>query len=110
MIIPRDDPDVGERLLRERDEPGLVRRHEHRLEISFCRKRDAIALETERLKSTWVSPRTVTPEVAKQAVGQSIEREYTLHELLRRPDVSYCSLSLIPAFGKPVAKTPVVLL
>jgi tRNA uridine 5-carboxymethylaminomethyl modification enzyme len=29
------------------------------------------------------------------ALGQPIEREYTLHELLRRPNVSYRSLSLI---------------
>ena len=67
---------------------------------AFSRKRDAIALETERLKSTWVNPRTVSLEIAEQVLGQPIEREYTLHELLRRPNVSYRSLSLIPTFGK----------
>ena len=67
---------------------------------AFSRKRDAIALETERMKSTWVNPRSVPAELAVQALGQPIEREYTLHELLRRPNVSYRSLSLIPAFGK----------
>ena len=40
-------------------------------------------------------------------LGQSIEREYTLHELLRRPNVSYHSLSLIAAFGETV-QDPVV--
>jgi tRNA uridine 5-carboxymethylaminomethyl modification enzyme len=74
---------------------------------AFSRKRDAIALETERMKSTWVHPRSLSPEIAEQALGQSIEREYTLHELLRRPNVSYCSLSLIPAFGEGV-QDPVV--
>jgi len=74
---------------------------------AFSRKRDAIALETERMKSTWVNPRTLSPEIAEQALGQTIEREYTLHELLRRPNVSYCSLSLIPAFGEGV-QDPVV--
>ncbi|MSQ48830.1 MAG: tRNA uridine-5-carboxymethylaminomethyl(34) synthesis enzyme MnmG [Betaproteobacteria bacterium] len=69
---------------------------------AFSRKRDAIALETERLKSTWVNPRTLSPEIAEQVLGQPIEREHTLHELLRRPNVSYHSLSIIPAFGKGI--------
>ena len=74
---------------------------------AFSRKRDAIASETERLKSTWVSPRTVALEIAQQAIGQPIEREYTLHELLRRPNISYRSLSIIPAFGM-VVEDPIV--
>jgi tRNA uridine 5-carboxymethylaminomethyl modification enzyme len=69
---------------------------------SFSRKRDAVARETERLKSTWVNPRTLPPEAAERALGQPIEREYSLHELLRRPNVSYRSLSLILAFGNGV--------
>ena len=64
---------------------------------AFSRKRDAIERETERLKSTWVNPRTLPPEAAVPVLGQPIEREYTLHELLRRPNVSYRSLSLISA-------------
>jgi tRNA uridine 5-carboxymethylaminomethyl modification enzyme len=69
---------------------------------AFSRKRDAVARELERLKSTWVNPRTLPPEAATQALGQPIEREYTLHELLRRPNVSYRSLSLISASGKGI--------
>ena len=56
---------------------------------AFSRKRDAIARETERLKSTWVNPRTLPPRLRSRVLGQPIEREYTLHELLRRPNVSY---------------------
>jgi tRNA uridine 5-carboxymethylaminomethyl modification enzyme len=74
---------------------------------AFSRKRDAIARETERLKSTWVNPRTVTPEVAEQVLGQPIEREYTLHDLLRRPNVSYRSLSLMIASENDV-EDPIV--
>jgi tRNA uridine 5-carboxymethylaminomethyl modification enzyme len=66
---------------------------------AFSRKRDAVAREMERLKSTWVNPRTLPPEAAARALGQPIEREYSLYELLRRPDVSYHSLSLIEASG-----------
>jgi len=69
---------------------------------AFSRKRDAVARETERLKSTWVNPRTLPPEAAIPVLGQSIEREYTLHELLRRPNVSYHSLSLVAACGNGI--------
>ena len=74
---------------------------------AFSRKRDAVARETERLKSTWVNPRTLPPEAAMPVLGQPIEREYTLHELLRRPNVSYHSLSTIMAPGNSV-EDPVV--
>ena len=74
---------------------------------AFSRKRDAIALETERMKSTWVNPRNLPAVLAELALGQSIEREYSLHELLRRPNVSYGSLSVIPAFGNGV-QDPIV--
>ena len=66
---------------------------------AFGRKRDAIARETERLKSIRVDPRRLAPEAADRILGQSIEREYTLYELLRRPNVSYRSLSEIPLSG-----------
>ena len=69
---------------------------------AFSRKRDAIARETERMKSTWINPRSLPSEIADQALGQPIEREYSLYELLRRPNVSYRSLSLIPTFGKGI--------
>ncbi|MCC6210360.1 MAG: tRNA uridine-5-carboxymethylaminomethyl(34) synthesis enzyme MnmG, partial [Burkholderiales bacterium] len=65
---------------------------------AFSRKRDAIERATERLKHTWVNPRTLPPERAAAALGQPIEREYSLFELLRRPNVSYDSLSLISPY------------
>jgi tRNA uridine 5-carboxymethylaminomethyl modification enzyme len=67
---------------------------------AFRRKRDAIERETERLKSTWVNPRILPAERAVAALGQPIEREYTLFELLRRPNVSYRSLSLISSYSE----------
>jgi tRNA uridine 5-carboxymethylaminomethyl modification enzyme len=60
---------------------------------AFCRKREQIALETERLKSTWVNPKLLTPERATAIIGQPIEREYSLAELLRRPNVRYHALA-----------------
>lgn len=58
----------------------------------FNRKRDAVANEVERLKSTWVNPRILSEEASKALLGKHIEREYSLYDLLRRPEVSYDAL------------------
>ena len=56
---------------------------------AYCRKRDAIALEEQRLRSTWVRPATVSNEEAIRVIGTSLEHEYSLADLLKRPQVSY---------------------
>jgi tRNA uridine 5-carboxymethylaminomethyl modification enzyme len=68
---------------------GLV--NDERWDV-FCRKRDAVSRETERLRSIWVSPRNLVATEAERILGKSIDHEYTLAELLRRPDVSYAGL------------------
>jgi tRNA uridine 5-carboxymethylaminomethyl modification enzyme len=60
---------------------------------AFNRKRDAIAREQERLKSTRVSPRSVPAEVAARVLGDPLERDYSLMDLLKRPGVGYCALA-----------------
>ena len=60
--------------------------------VAFSRKRDAIAREQERLKSTWINPRILAPEDAKRVLGREIDREYSLADLLRRPEVTYHAL------------------
>ena len=59
---------------------------------AFCRKRDAVEKEVQRLRSTWVNPRMMSPESACAVLGQEIEREYLLSDLIKRPNVSYLSL------------------
>ena len=56
---------------------------------AFSRKRDAIERELQRLRDNWVNPRTFPPERAIALIGQPIEREHSLADLLRRPDVDY---------------------
>lgn len=69
---------------------------------AFCRKRDAIARERERLKLTYLGPGRVTPEEATRIIGQALECERSLSDLLRRPGVSYATLHALPGTGKPV--------
>ncbi|MFN3611998.1 tRNA uridine-5-carboxymethylaminomethyl(34) synthesis enzyme MnmG [Tepidimonas sp.] len=59
---------------------------------AFCRKRDAVSRETERLKSTWINPRIVSAAEAERVLGKGIDHEYNLFDLLRRPGVSYAAL------------------
>jgi tRNA uridine 5-carboxymethylaminomethyl modification enzyme len=69
----------------------------------FCEKRDAIAHEQERLKSTWVNPKLVSTSDATRVLGQGLDREFTLAALLRRPDVSYAQLMTLPCAGPGLA-------
>ena len=68
---------------------GLVDDHRWRL---FEAKREAVSRETQRLKSTWVTPQHLPAAEAERVLGKSIEREYNLFDLLRRPGVSYPAL------------------
>jgi tRNA uridine 5-carboxymethylaminomethyl modification enzyme len=59
---------------------------------AFCRKRDAVSRETERLRSIWVNPKKLAASESERVLGKSIDHEYNLADLLRRPDVSYAGL------------------
>lgn len=60
---------------------------------AFSRKRDAVDREVQRLRSTWVNPRVVSAHEAERVLGQVLEREYTLADLLKRPQVGYSALA-----------------
>jgi tRNA uridine 5-carboxymethylaminomethyl modification enzyme len=75
---------------------------------AFSRKRDAIAREQERLRSTWVTPRSVSSELAARVLGAAIEREYSLLDLLKRPGVSYASLRELSRSTEEVADAAVI--
>jgi len=73
---------------------------------AFNRKRAAVERETERLRSTWVNTRILAEGEAERVLGRPIEREYTLADLLKRPEVSYESLLTLrgaESLGRPSA-------
>ena len=55
----------------------------------FEAKREAIARERERLKATWCNPRVLDAVRAAEIFQAVPERDATLEELLRRPEVRY---------------------
>jgi tRNA uridine 5-carboxymethylaminomethyl modification enzyme len=56
---------------------------------AFSRKQEAVVREQERLKKTFVQPANLEAEKMTQLFGKPLEHEYSLFELLRRPEVSY---------------------
>jgi tRNA uridine 5-carboxymethylaminomethyl modification enzyme len=74
---------------------------------AYCRKRDAVAQELERLKSTWVNPKILAEADSVRVLGGPIAREYSLTDLLKRPNVSYSSLMSLPEVGEAVSDAAV---
>ncbi|MFN7219096.1 MAG: tRNA uridine-5-carboxymethylaminomethyl(34) synthesis enzyme MnmG, partial [Burkholderiales bacterium] len=70
---------------------------------AFEAKREAVERETQRLKATWVQPGRVAKEQLERVIGQDIEREYSLFDFLRRPNVSYDALMTLSMAGEGVA-------
>ena len=68
---------------------------------AFCRKRDAVAREMERLKSTWVHPGLVSAADAERLLGKALEHEYNLADLLRRPGVEFDRVAELAGIAKP---------
>ena len=87
LMLREDNADM--RLTEKGRELGLV---DDARWNAFNRKRDAVSRETERLRSIWVNPNTLSAAEAERVLGKAIEREYNFADLLRRPDVNYAGL------------------
>ena len=60
---------------------------------SFCEKREAIARENTRLATTWIQPNTPEGERVHVLLEQPLTHEYSLLDLLRRPQVNYADIA-----------------
>ncbi|MEO8485195.1 MAG: tRNA uridine-5-carboxymethylaminomethyl(34) synthesis enzyme MnmG [Betaproteobacteria bacterium] len=74
---------------------------------AYARKRDAVARELERMKSTHVNPAVVARHEIERVVGAPLEQSHTLDALLRRPAVDYATLMTLPGAG-PAVDDPAV--
>jgi len=59
---------------------------------AFCRKREAIEKEQQRLKDRWIQPNSPQALRFNEQFGSSLNHEYNLHALLARPEVDYFGL------------------
>ncbi len=69
---------------------------------AYCRRRDAIAAELERLRGLRIGAGTPKAQAAAKHLGISIGKDTSAEELLRRPEVDYASLMQVEDFGPGV--------
>lgn len=67
----------------------------------FSTKRESVQRELERLKQCWVRPQDLDPKTAQSILGQPLDKEQTLEEILRRPAIDYSGLMRLSK-GRPV--------
>ncbi|HUH39436.1 MAG TPA: tRNA uridine-5-carboxymethylaminomethyl(34) synthesis enzyme MnmG, partial [Castellaniella sp.] len=56
---------------------------------AFSRRRDAIEHEVRRLRETRINPAVLGQHLQEVLPGQRMQRDYTLFELLTRPELGY---------------------
>ncbi|MBT8421372.1 MAG: tRNA uridine-5-carboxymethylaminomethyl(34) synthesis enzyme MnmG, partial [Gammaproteobacteria bacterium] len=103
LLLREDNADL--RLTEWGHRLGLVDDERWRI---FQEKHEAIQREEQRLRDTWVTPARLPTEDTVRVLGQPITREYTLFDLLRRPEVGYEDLMSLPAAGPGVAEPAVI--
>lgn len=90
LLLREDNADI--RLTESGRKLGLVNDEQWDY---FSRKMDAIAAESERLKTTWVQPNSAIANQVGEIVGKQLTREYSLMDLLKRPEIDYAMLAEI---------------
>jgi tRNA uridine 5-carboxymethylaminomethyl modification enzyme len=88
LLLREDNADL--RLTETGRELGLVGDRQWR---HFEHKRRAIAAETQRLASTWIQPGSSVALALESKLPRPLTREYSLADLLKRPELGYADLS-----------------
>ena len=90
LLLREDNADL--RLTEKGRELGLVNDSRWK---SFCEKREAIELERQRLKDTWIQPGTEAAQKIADHIENKLSHEYSLFELLKRPELNHKILSSV---------------
>lgn len=88
LILREDNADL--RLTEKGRELGLVGDERW---AAFCEKREAIEREAQRMKSTWVQAGSEESKQLEPKLKQPLTREYSLMDLLKRPELEYNDLA-----------------
>jgi tRNA uridine 5-carboxymethylaminomethyl modification enzyme len=92
LLLREDNADL--RLREKGFKAGLVSREDYE---GFCRKKETIALELERLEKTRVKPCKEVEELLEGLESGPLEGAVSLKTLLRRPGIRYQDLAPIDA-------------
>ena len=84
LLLREDNAD--ERLTEQARKLGLICDNHW---ANFSNKREGIQKEEKRLKKLILSPSKIDKKIQKKFLGQTMEREYSAFDLLRRPEVNY---------------------
>ncbi|MEE3388365.1 MAG: tRNA uridine-5-carboxymethylaminomethyl(34) synthesis enzyme MnmG [Pseudomonadota bacterium] len=95
LLLREDNADL--RLTEKGRELGLV---DDERWAAFNAKREGMAKEEQRLKSTWVQPKTPQAEAVNALIEKPLTHEYSLLDLLKRPELSYATLADAVALGE----------
>ena len=98
LLLREDNADI--RLTTKGHELGLV--DEERWQ-AFNRKLEAIELERQRLRDTWVHPKHAAADVLNPLLKNALSKENTLEDLIRRPEMTYETLMKVTDFGPGIA-------
>ena len=99
LLLREDNADI--RLTETGRKLGLV--DDHRWQ-QFSEKQEAIALETQRLKNTWIQPNSDLSEKLFEHIDHKISHEYSLFDLLKRPELNHQIIGDLLPNEKPDAK------
>jgi len=94
LMLREDNADA--RLTAKGRELGLVddERWAH-----FCRKQDALEQETNRLRTTWIQAASPEAQQLKPKLTSPLTHEYSLMDLLKRPELGYADLVSLKGQG-----------
>ncbi len=101
LSLREDNADL--RLTERGRQLGLV---DDRRWALFERKRDAVSGELNRLGKLVIDPRLFDQQTLADAIGQPLEHEYPVLQLLRRPQVSYRDLMRLDGIGPGLDHAP----
>ena len=99
LLLREDNADI--RLTEKGRELGLV--DDNRWQ-AFCEKQEGIELETQRLKNTWVQPNSDMAEKLFKHIDNRISHEYSLFDLLKRPELNHQIIGDLLPEQKPDSK------